>query len=175
MPSTHRRRRRLVLAFLIWLATGLSLVTIQSRLRINTTHSSPPGLYAISSRSLNHDTWVVACLDEETTRYGRERGYLPPGDCPGGGRAVLKRVAALPGDAVTVTQGELRTGRLALERLVRDRLGRPVRRIPAGTYTVAPGTVWLYSDYSLRSWDSRYWGPVAIESLETAVPLWVFP
>lgn len=170
-----RRRRRLAGALLLWLATTALLVTIQSRLRLNTSHSSPPGLYAISPEPLAHDTWVIACLDEATTRYGLERAYLPPGDCPGGGRPVLKRVAALPGDRVVVTEDEVATRDLRLQRFTTDRLGRPVRRLSAGTYTVAPGTVWLYSDYSPRSWDSRYWGPVALESVETAVPLWVFP
>lgn len=175
MSLDPRRRRRLVRAFLIWLAISLTLTTIQRHLRVNTNPSSPPGLYAAVSRPLAHDTWVIACLDEETTRYGRQHGYLPTGNCPGGGRPVLKRVAALPGDRVIVTPTELVTDRLRLRRLQEDFLGRPLRRIAPGHYRVPRGSVWLYSDYSPRSWDSRYWGPVPIKGLRTVVPIWTFP
>lgn len=169
------RRRRLCLGAGIWLVVACLLVMIQGHLRINTTHSSPPGLYALVTRPLTHGAYVVTCLPEQTTRYGREQAYLRPGSCPGGGVPVLKRVAALPGDTVRVTDSEMITDSLNLPRRDTDLVGRPVRAIAPGHYTVEPGTVWLYSDYTPRSWDSRYWGPVPTEPIQTAIPLWTFP
>ena len=58
----------------------------------------------------------------------------------------------------------------------RDGAGRPLPGIPAGTYAVAPGQVWLISSYSPRSFDSRYLGPVPISSIRgTVKPLWTLP
>lgn len=41
-----------------------------------------------------------------------------------------------------------------------DRIGRPVRHAPYGTYHLPPGAAWLWSPYVSFSWDSRYFGPV---------------
>ena len=48
--------------------------------------------------------------------------------------------------------------------LVTDTAGRPLSHWPFGRYVVAPGTVWVASSYSSRSFDSRYFGPVEASS-----------
>jgi len=113
--------------------------------------------------------WVVVCLPEAVSRLGRSRGYLGRGHCPGRASEVLKKVAALPGSLVEVTPGGLVVDgeRLATPRRLRDSAGRLIPALPAGTYRVAPGTVWIYSDYSLRSWDSRYFGAVPLAGVRS--------
>jgi conjugative transfer signal peptidase TraF len=72
-------------------------------------------------------------------------------------------MAARPGDTVQLTAGGMAVnGRLLANTapLVTDTAGRPLQHWPFGKYVVAPGTVWLASSYSPRSFDSRYFGPV---------------
>jgi type IV secretory pathway protease TraF len=42
-----------------------------------------------------------------------------------------------------------------------DTRGRPLPRLPAGTYLVRPGEIWLFSPHP-RSFDSRCFGPVPV-------------
>jgi type IV secretory pathway protease TraF len=57
----------------------------------------------------------------------------------------------------------------------RDALGRPLPQVPAGTYPVLPGTVWVISSYNRFSFDSRYFGPIPLdEKVRYANPFWLF-
>src|ERR1700694_4755969 len=101
-------------------------------LRINMSASMPRGLYRITrlDRPLKKGDIIAACLSYSAILLGRERGYLRPGPCPGGGEPVLKLVAALEGDAVTISPvGVLVNGALLPESryLVRDGAGRRLR------------------------------------------------
>ena len=56
-----------------------------------------------------------------------------------------------------------------------DSAARPLQAVPAGTYRVAPGEVWLVSGHDPRSFDSRYFGPVPVATIRATVkPLMVF-
>ena len=174
-PSFRRPPWWSIVAGLV--AAGLPLWT-HTCFRIPQSQSAPKTLYVLTYRPPTRDGWVAACLPEKTSTWGRERGYLQAGPCPPGASEILKRVAALPGDLVDVTPfGLWVNGRfLRCPRRAHDAIGRPVPAVPPGTYRVAPGTVWLYSDYSLSSWDSRYYGPLPLTGLRsTARPLWTTP
>ncbi len=55
-----------------------------------------------------------------------------------------------------------------------DHAGRPLPHYPFGRYTVAAGTFWVASDFDVRSYDSRYYGPVTEDAISMHVrPLWV--
>jgi len=49
-------------------------------------------------------------------------------------------------------------------RLESDSAGRPLPPLPASG-RVPPGHVWLFSDYTPESFDSRYFGPVPHSSI----------
>lgn len=157
-----------------WLLLLLLLMVGHLFLRYPTTASAPPGLYLLTYRPLTRDAWVVACLPPQAGRFGRHRGYLSPGRCPGRASEVLKRVAALPGDQVHVDPAGLTVNGRPLPgtaRLSLDRRGRPVPAVEAGPRTVPPGTVWLYSAHSPRSWDSRYYGGVPLAGVRSTARL----
>jgi type IV secretory pathway protease TraF len=83
--------------------------------------------------------------------------------CPDGGEPLAKPIAARVGDTVELSAtGMAVNGRLLPNTapLVSDTAGRPLVHWPFGRYVVAPGTVWVASSYSRRSFDSRYFGPV---------------
>lgn len=135
--------------------------------RVNLTGSAPKGL------------WRVSTIGQENVRRGdlvsicppallivmamRDKGDLPPGSCPGASTApLLKPVAAIPGDSVSITGEGVSVNGRALPNSA-PATGMP--SYPAGTYKVAPGHVWLISSYSRGSFDSRYYGPAPLDQL----------
>jgi len=52
-----------------------------------------------------------------------------------------------------------------------DSAGRPLVHFPFGHFRVPPGELWLFAPYHPRSYDSRYFGPVAA----AAVRGWLIP
>jgi type IV secretory pathway protease TraF len=94
-----------------------------------------------------------------------ERHYLPANF------ALLKRVVALAGDHVCTEGHRYVVGdRLISPIADRDHVGRPLSPYPFCS-TVPAGTAFLAAagDASL---DSRYFGPVSLDDLTPAVPLW---
>jgi conjugative transfer signal peptidase TraF len=115
---------------------------------------------------------VVACLPTAVGAFGRARGYLRPGDCPGGAQPVLKRIGAVAGDRVELDgDGVMVSGVRLLARPIEvlDSAGRPLPHAAFGSRVAAPGEVWLFGPSPGRSWDSRYFGPVPATSVRGVV------
>ena len=89
-----------------------------------------------------------------------------------------RAVVAMQGDTVQVSdRGVVVNGTLLSNSspLGRDSDGRPLPRPPMTLHILTADEVWLVSSHSVRSYDSRYFGPVAasrviavIEGLITA-------
>lgn len=151
-------------------------------LRLNLSSSIPPGWYVArgmgTERPVRRGTLVVACLPIVVAGWGRARGYLHRGSCTGGVAPVGKPVFAIGGDTITVRSSGLELDGDPVARtepLRQDSHGRYLPRVADGRYVVQPGEVWLISTYSTRSWDSRYFGPVPVSAIVSALsPLWIF-
>jgi len=90
------------------------------------------------------------------------RATLPFQVCSGGYSSLLKPVAAVEGDCVAISaQGIAVNGVLIpnSRALTIDTMGRPLKPMENGFYTVKPGTIWLISSHD-HSFDSRYFGPL---------------
>jgi conjugative transfer signal peptidase TraF len=154
-----------VLAGLISLNLAI-LTATAAGLRINTTASMPLGVYRVTnyrSGPIQRDALVTVCPSEAILSVALPRKYLGPGACPGNVEPLLKHAAAVGGDRVDVSDRGISVNGRGLPRsgrLRNDCDGRPLPRIPAGRYTLAAGTIWLYAPVA-RSWDSRYFGPQA--------------
>ena len=166
-------RRMLAGATSLFLAT---VVTWFAGLRVNLSGSMPIGLYRVSTGPLVKGAMVLACLPADVAVFARSRGYVPSGRCPGATAPIGKVVLAMAGDSVEVTaEGVLLNGRAVRNTrpLAIDAAGRSLRRFPDGTYVVGQDEVWLYSPYSKRSFDSRYFGPLPVSSIcNRVLPLW---
>ena len=166
-------RRMLAGATSLFLAT---VVTWFAGLRVNLSGSMPIGLYRVRSGPPVKGAMVLACLPAHVAVFARSRGYVPNGRCPGSTAPIGKVVLAMAGDSVEVTaEGLLLNGRPVRNTrpLAFDAAGRSLRRFPDGTYVVAQDEVWVYSPYSTRSFDSRYFGPLHVSSIRSRVlPLW---
>lgn len=168
------------------LAAGglLTAALIGARLcgiRFNDTASMPRGLWQVSALTapLRRGDIVTVCLpDSAVARQAVARGYLAAGICAGDYEPLVKPIAAVAGDRVTVAPGGIVVDGRAQPNtapLAKDSAGRPLRAMAPGAYRVMPGQVWLLSGHDPRSFDSRYFGPVpAADVRDVARPLWVF-
>lgn len=142
---------------------ALAAAAYAAGMRLNLTGSIPPGLYRIDDAPIVRGAIVLACLPPMTSRFARDRGYIPSGACDDGGAPVGKTVAALAGDMVDVSErGVAVNGRLLPNTvaLARDSEGRQLPAMRTTGHLVPSSEVWLVSTYSPRSFDSRYYGGI---------------
>lgn len=145
-------------------------------LRVNLTESLPRGLYLFVDGPADPGDLVAVCLTEDRARFGFERGYLPPGPCPGQVAPLLKRVAAAEGESVELRDDGvwLDGHRLQLAAPPKDSRGRSLEPLSNGLYRLQAGELWLVTD-RVRSWDSRYLGPFhQTQVLGRVLALWTF-
>jgi conjugative transfer signal peptidase TraF len=162
--TRHLRSRDVVKVATISAAVlGLSLWAGSAlRIRINISPSLPFGLYKVDAGA--GANLVEFCPAEPFGSLANARGYRHSGVCADGGSRLLKPVTARPGDVVAMTADGVRVnGQLMPNSAPRtmDTTGRPLSPWPFGTYLVKPGTLWVLSSYHPRSFDSRYFGPIA--------------
>ncbi|MCP5058184.1 MAG: conjugative transfer signal peptidase TraF [bacterium] len=168
-PTPARRLWPLGLA-----AFGL-LVTAKAHLagvRFNWTASAPTGFYLERPLKLARGELVLLCLPPSVETLGRRRGYLPAGECHGRSSPALKRLVGLPGDTIALDESFLAVnGAVLLQAPIQefDSSGRPLAHAPFGARVLPPGQVWVQGVNTARSWDSRYFGPIPIESLVASV------
>ena len=146
------------------LIAGLGLVARQSGLVIALTDSScPVGIYRLVRKSGGRGLLVESCLPYAIASYGIDRGYIGSGDCPGGTEPVVKMVGAVSGDLVELSRTAVSVNGWNLANsasIFRDSRGREVRRVAFNRYQTGANQVWLFGLNDLRSWDSRYFGPI---------------
>ncbi len=158
------RRMTLAVVGVAWGALAALGAAAASGLHLNSTSSMPQGMWLERpyTGAVRTGDAVVVCLPatEQTRRY------IGPGTCPNGLEPLLKTVGAVPGDVVTLPLP-------GYAPLAADAAGRPLTAYPAGTYRVQPGQVFLFSEHDVRSYDSRYFGPVETRSIIAAgKPVW---
>jgi conjugative transfer signal peptidase TraF len=160
-------------------AAGLSVfgtaawLALTFGVRVNLTPSLPLGLYARDDKG----GLVEFCPPGDAAEMSAIRGYRGFGVCPDRHAPLLKPVVAREGDVVELDGAGLRVNGLALPNTQahpRDHRGRSLTPYPPGRYTVAPGTLWVASTWNDGSFDSRYFGPIAVGSVRARLaPWWV--
>lgn len=139
----------------------------------NPTDSVPRGWYSVSridSRtSLHVGSMVLARLPASAAAFAGQRGYLPSGV------PILKRVGAVPPQPVCVReQFVLIDGVVAATTRTHDGARRPLQ-VWQECRPLASGELFLLSDTNPASFDSRYFGPIAVSDvLGVARPLWTW-
>ena len=166
-----RRRPRTVLALTLF---GLGLIGLAMLARPapwlvwNASASAPIGLYRVLPGKPIRGDLVLVRTPSSVRQLAAERGYLPQ-NVP-----LVKRVAALDGDIVCAADDVISVnGRVAAERLARDRLGRP---LPAwtGCHLLDYGEVFLLMEGVSDSFDGRYFGPIPTATIiGRLAPLWI--
>ena len=175
--------RRLAPALCAVAGTVLAVLTAAhaAGLRMNLTASMPIGLWRIApAHTLARGEIVAVCLpDGSALHLALQRSYIAAGSCPSGAEPLVKPVAAIGGDLAVISETGISVNGAIVPNsapLAADEAGRPLQRMPAGSYRVASGEVWLLSSHDPRSFDSRYFGAVPIANVQgIACPLWVLP
>lgn len=157
---TRRAPAPLIAAFLIAGAGVAGLAATSNGARpfvINESRSLPRGLYLRAPhRRPSPGAIVVARPPASARAYLASLGIAP--------RArLLKRIAGVGGTTVCAVDRRVRVGDRALAVLVVDRRGVALPRW-RGCRRLAPGEVFLAGD-TPTSFDSRYFGPVAVSAL----------
>lgn len=181
MKASNKNNLRLVgysagsLAIFVLISAGLSL----SGIRVNSTPSVPIGLWKIEDLNGRARRGQIVSVQPPHGGFfalAESRGYIGLGPCAGGVAPLLKPIAAVAGDCVTVSvQGIAVNGALLpnSNALQQDSMGRCLMPVKHGKYVVQLGTVWLVSGCA-RSFDSRYFGAVPTANiLGTAKPIWI--
>jgi conjugative transfer signal peptidase TraF len=166
-------------------AAGATVLTAlatayQAGLRVNSTPSMPIGLWAIGAARtvLTRGDVVTVCLpDGAALRQAMQRGYIATGTCPYKAEPLVKPIAAVSGDLVTVSAHGISVNAAPIANtapLAQDEAGRTLHPVLQGTYRVASDEIWLLSGLDPRSFDSRYFGAVPVANvLGVAHPLWL--
>ncbi|MDR1519317.1 MAG: conjugative transfer signal peptidase TraF [Planctomycetota bacterium] len=149
--------------------------------RINRTHSLPKGLYWVVDKPPERGDIVAFWpQDTEAIREAVRRGYLIPGAYNDGGRGgyglILKKLLAVPGDAVSLTDaGVVVNGSLIpnTKPLDRDNLGDPLPVVRFENRRLGDNEALFLSDHLPRSFDARYFGVQDLRQIvEVVVPVW---
>jgi conjugative transfer signal peptidase TraF len=154
----------------------LAMAVPHAGIRWNHTPSMPVGVW-LQRPSMGGGYTAGDIVEVCPALTAWERVYVVAGDCPNGREPMLKPIAAIPGDTVSIdSSGVVVNGKPIPDTaaLMHDRQGRELHPFPAGQYAVAAGEVWLIVSRS-DSLDSRYLGPVSIAAIRgLAVPVWVW-
>lgn len=146
----------------------LAMVHVAPRLVWNASASVPVGLYEIGSATPLEVTDLVAVnAPEPLAAFLADRGYLPRGV------PLLKRVAALPGQTVCRSEGDITVDGITVgNALDRDRLGRTLPNWQ-GCHRLGANELFLMNTGVRDSLDGRYFGPLAVTTvIGRATPLY---
>lgn len=147
-----------------------SLHTSLARLVYNPSDSVPPGWYRIGPPdSLHVDSIVLARLPADTAALAAQRGYLPE-HIP-----LLKRIGAMSPQQVCIEKHIVRIDGVAVATALKaDRRGR-LLPVWQQCRALRDGELFLLSTTNPASFDSRYFGPVAVSAvIGSAQPLWTW-
>ncbi len=171
--AMHRPHRKKILAAFAIAAVTTLLALRRAGVRLQWTDSLPKGFYReVDVAIVGRGTLGIWCLPIETARFARTRAYLGRGHCPGEVEAVGKMALAIGGDTVGLDSNGVSVNGVPIpgtRPLSRDSRGRPLPHAEYGTRRLSRGEFWLWSPYSPRSYDSRYFGAVPASALVSGV------
>ncbi|MDX1253355.1 MAG: S26 family signal peptidase [Gammaproteobacteria bacterium] len=165
--------RRLVVALICLGIAALawpSVHTPVARIVYNPSDSVPRGWYRIGpADSLRVGGIVLAWLPADAAALAAQRGYLPE-RIP-----LLKRIGAMESQQVCIDGRTIRIDGVALANALKaDGQGRSLP-IWQQCRPLRDGELFLLSATNPASFDSRYFGPIAVSAvIGSAQPLWTW-
>jgi conjugative transfer signal peptidase TraF len=137
----------------------IASIIIMRKITINITSSMPLGLYIKQSGDIKRGDIVLVCLSEAYKTIGLQRHYVIKGNKCDGMTPLIKKVIAIPGDKVTLTDEYIKVNEQKYFYLTYyyDSKKRALNVYPRGEYNQG---YWLIGANDKHSWDSRYFGPV---------------
>ena len=169
-----RRRRKGPCAIPILTLFGLGLIGLVAfdrhtpLLVWNASASAPIGLYRVLPGAAIRGDLVLVHTPDSIRQLAHERRYLPA-NVP-----LIKRISGVKRDSICAAGDMIFiNGRLVADRLMSDRLGRPLPRW-SGCHRLDTGEVFLLMADVSDSFDSRYFGPITTTAIiGRLIPVWV--
>jgi conjugative transfer signal peptidase TraF len=150
----------------MWLVCAIGL-------RVNGTGSEPIGIYWAIAKSPSRGDFVFALPPAwPIFQLALARGYLAAGPSPAGTSAVIKQVAAVGGDRVTIDGEGVRVNGVLLKNSAprpADEAGRPLHAYELSDYELGTEEVLLMSDHNPASFDGRYFGPLSRTTIQSVI------
>ncbi|HAW6249039.1 TPA: conjugative transfer signal peptidase TraF [Legionella pneumophila] len=172
--------RKLTAWISIFLLSILSAVflLIAIGFRINMTDSIPVGVYRITDIKNLKNSFVIFCPEiNPAFQRARDRGYIGSGLCPGGYGYLMKKVVALRGDKISVTDEGVFVNHQRIpfsKPISADGMNRPLLQWRTRDYQLKEDEVLTMTSQSTWSFDSRYYGPVHTGQIKGMItPIWV--
>lgn len=172
--------RKLTAWMSIFLLSILSMVLLLVAMgfKINMTDSIPIGLYRITDIKNLKNAFVIFCPEDKPVfQQARDRGYIDSGLCPGGYGYLMKKVVAIKGDNISVTdEGVLVNHQLIpfSKPISADGLKRPLPQWRTRDYQLKKDEILTMTSQSEWSFDTRYFGPVRLSQIKGVItPVWV--
>jgi len=176
-----RRRVPLAAAVALVLIGVSTVVARDAGWRLNLTASEPLGLYRLEPVTTNRiprGVLVEVCPPTWVTPAAFP--FYLSGDCPGGGKAMLKMIVGVPGDRIWVSGDGVTINGVMLPgsapRLRSNQNPKILLPRVRGELVLRPGQYWVYGRgaqpaLAALSFDSRYFGPIAIGQIRgLAIP-----
>lgn len=157
---------------------GLAYLLIVMGFRINLTDSIPVGLYRITPMGDLKNAYVIFCPDHRPAfRLGLDRGYLDHSLYCGGYGYLMKKVVAITGDILSVTDAGVFVNQVRIPfsgLKLKDGLNRPLPQWHATNYQLRKDELMTMTNQSEWSFDGRYYGLVHLSQIKGMLrPLWV--
>lgn len=124
----------------------------------NASPSVPTGFYRRTDASPSPGAFVTVRAAAVSLDYARLRGFADAND------RFIKRIAATSGDIVCAEGDTVTIGSFSLNRASHDSMGHTLPHW-TGCRALSADEVFLLGD-TPDSFDSRYWGPVAISAID---------
>lgn len=145
-------------------------------LRINDSSSLPRGIYRVSKGRVTRGSCILVCSPRVAGHLALSRGYLHPGNCPGGVVPLGKVVLAAGGDVVAVGREAITVNGVPVPRSASrdwDDQGRALPTTVGQVFRLERDQIWIFASHP-RSFDSRVFGPVSVSAIRgVLVPIWI--
>lgn len=140
--------------------------------RINTTKSIPIGIYMITNKVPGKNDYVIFCPSDSSIFYeARKRGYIDIGFCPGNYGYMMKKIVAMEGDYVTISEKGVTVNNVFLPLSIPMKLDLQGNKLPQLNInsTLNKSEILLMSDVSTTSFDARYFGILNKQQIKHAI------
>lgn len=156
MPQRINKKAFFLVVTLISMISLAALLIKEGGYRFNFTESFPYGIYQdIKNKNLSKGDMVVFCPPKkEIFDFAMKQGFLSAGECPNGSVSLLKKVVAMDGDSIKITDKVYVNGEPVKKSTIQK---FPYKSMDL---TLGKDQLFLMSDFCEMSFDSRYFGEI---------------
>lgn len=146
--------------------------------RINLTESIPVGLYHITGTEPLKNAYVIFCPDDrQTFKLAKNRGYINQGLYCNGYGYLMKKVVAVSGDILSVTNEGVYVNQMLIpysKPKLQDGMNRTLPQWQVMNYQLQEDEIMTMTSQSEWSFDGRYYGLVHTRQIKGLItPIWV--